>query len=112
MSYVWHKRATAAFFKPNDHSVRASSLALQSLSGIEPPRVIPVPSQDPPPLTEPKQLSMPAAAKPGAKTDGTVDTELWPCVVTVCAVWDGAPAIETVPPWPPTPTPTPPCPPA
>ena len=48
-----------------------------------------MPRKDPPPETEPRQDSMPAAASPGANTDGTVETELWPWVVMVCVVLAG-----------------------
>src|SRR6516225_12059645 len=86
----------AAFLRPKAQSVLASNLAEQSLSGILPPSVTPVPSHEPPPLTEPRQLSIPAAAKPGANTEGTVDTLVFPCVVMVELVEVGVPPIVTV----------------
>src|SRR6516165_2539216 len=71
MSGETQRRATAAFLSPIDQSVRASSLVVQLGSGTVPPNEIPVPSQEPPPETEPRQVSIPAAARPGAKTVGT-----------------------------------------
>src|SRR3974390_1405708 len=71
MSGETQRRATAAFLSPIDQSVRASSLVVQLGSGTVPPNAIPVPSQDPPPETLPRQVSIPAAARPGAKTVGT-----------------------------------------
>jgi hypothetical protein len=71
MSLLRQSRATAAFFKPKLQSVRASSRAAQLGSGIEEPKLIPVPTIAPPPETEPRHVSSPAAAKPGAKTLGT-----------------------------------------
>lgn len=74
---------------PKAHRVRASSLAEQDTSGVVPPNEIPVPSQLPPPETEPRQVSIPAAARPGANTVGTVvifwlaGTELMTLVVVV-----------------------------
>ena len=50
---------------------------------------MPVPRKEPPPETDPRQDSMPAADKPGAKTLGTVETELWPWVVMVLVVFAG-----------------------
>ena len=75
--------------RPKAQRVRASNLVEQSPSGMEPPRVMPVPRKEPPPETEPRQDSMPAAASPGANTDGTVETELWPWVVMVLVVFAG-----------------------
>ena len=71
MSGETQRRATAAFLSPIDQSVRASSLVVQLGSGTVPPNEIPVPSQEPPPDTLPRQVSIPAAARPGAKTVGT-----------------------------------------
>ena len=68
-------RATAAFFRPMLHSVRASSRAAQPGSGIVMPKLNPVPTNEPPPETAPRHVSSPAAAKPGAKTAGTFLTE-------------------------------------
>src|SRR6516225_11029662 len=76
MSGETQRRATAAFLSPIDQSVRASSLVVQLGSGTVPPNEIPVPSQDPPPETLPRQVSIPAAARPGAKVVGTL-VMLW-----------------------------------
>src|SRR6516164_6402875 len=89
MGRLRHNLATAAFLRPKAQRVRASNRVEQSPSGMEPPRVMPVPRKEPPPETEPRQDSMPAAASPGANTDGTVETELWPWVVMVCVVLAG-----------------------
>jgi hypothetical protein len=53
------------------HSVRASSRAAQAGSGIDVPKLMPVPTNAPPAETDPRQVSSPAAASPGAKTLGT-----------------------------------------
>src|SRR6516164_5128262 len=71
MSGETQRRATAALLSPIDQRVRASSLVVQLGSGTVPPNEIPVPSQEPPPETLPRQVSIPAAARPGAKTVGT-----------------------------------------
>jgi hypothetical protein len=71
ISGLRHNRATAAFFRPMDHRVLASSLVAQPGSGIVPPRLIPVPNHEPPPLTEPRHVSNPAAVNPGANAVGT-----------------------------------------
>src|SRR5215471_8252520 len=94
MSWLRHRRATAAFLRPIDHKVRASRRAAQPASGMLPPPVKPVPSHDAPTDTLPRHVSRPAAARPGAKTEGTVDTDVLPWVVSVCVA--GAPAIVTV----------------
>src|SRR3974390_3460535 len=72
MSLLRQSRATAAFFSPMLQRVRASRRVAQPGSGMVPPSDIPVPSQDPPPETLPRQVSMPAAVRPGAKTVGTL----------------------------------------
>ena len=71
MSGLRQSRATAAFFNPKLHKVRASSRAAQLGSGIVVPKLIPVPTNAPPPETDPRHVSSPAAARPGAKTLGT-----------------------------------------
>ena len=71
MSLLRQSRATAAFFSPMLHSVRASSRAAQPGSGIVVPKLNPVPTNAPPPETDPRHVSSPAAAKPGATTLGT-----------------------------------------
>src|SRR5947209_19090644 len=65
MSPFRQSRATAAFFRPMLHKVRASSRAAQPGSGIVVPKLNPVPTNAPPPETDPRQVSSPAAAKPG-----------------------------------------------
>ena len=50
---------------------RASSRAAQPGSGIVVPKLNPVPTNAPPPETDPRHVSSPAAAKPGATTLGT-----------------------------------------
>src|SRR6516164_2189972 len=108
MSDCKHRRATAAFLRPMDQRVRLSRRAAHPGSGIEPPPVSPVPSHEAPTETLPRQVSKPAADRPGAKTAGTLLTEpeLWMfCICVVCA---GVPAILTTP-CPPAP-PAPPCP--
>src|SRR3974390_1407406 len=89
MRSFWHKRATAAFFRPKLQSVRASRRVAQSKSGTLPPRGMPGASPLPPPLTAPRHDSIPAAANPGAKTLGTVETDVLPCVVRVEVVCVG-----------------------
>src|SRR4029453_13148650 len=71
MSPLRQSRATAAFFRPMLHSVRASSRAAQPGSGIVAPNMNPVPTIEPPPETDPRHVSSPAAVKPGAITLGT-----------------------------------------
>src|SRR6516164_2282115 len=110
MSGLRHRRATAAFLRPIAQRLRASRRAAQPGSGIDPPPVKPVPSHEAPTLTEPRQVSSPAALRPGANTAGTFDSEpeLW----TFVEVTAGEPAMLTAelallrPPAPP----APPCP--
>ena len=64
MSPLRQSRPTAAFFRPKLHSVRASSRAAQPGSGIVVPKLNPVPTNAPPPETDPRHVSSPAAAKP------------------------------------------------
>src|SRR6202035_3278269 len=71
MSLLRQSRASAAFFSPKLHKVRASSRAAQPGSGIVVPKLNPVPTSAPPPETDPRQGSSPGAAKPGATTPGT-----------------------------------------
>src|SRR3954469_10548260 len=71
MSPLRQSRATAAFFRPMLHSVRASSRAAQAGSGTVVPKLIPVPTKAPPAETEPRHVSSPAADRPGANTLGT-----------------------------------------
>src|SRR6516164_1043803 len=61
-----------------------------------PPPVRPVPNHEAPTETLPRHVSRPAAARPGAKTEGTVETEVLPWVVMVELVVVGAPPIVTV----------------
>jgi hypothetical protein len=86
------------------HSVRASSRAAQPASGIVVPKLNPVPTNATPPETDPRHVSSPAAAKPGATTLGTF---LIVCsagaVLLLMIVAEGLPPT-------PTPTPVPPCP--
>src|SRR3974390_2870160 len=72
MSLLRHSLATAAFLSPMLQRVRASRRVAQPGPGRVPPSEIPVPSQDPPPETLPRQVSIPAAVRPGAKTVGTL----------------------------------------
>src|SRR5580698_934393 len=74
MSGLRQSRASAAFFSPKLHNVRASRRAAQPGSGIVVPKLNPVPTNAPPPETDPRHVSSPAAAKPGATTPGTLLT--------------------------------------
>src|ERR1700756_4283911 len=102
MSLLRQSRATAAFFSPRLHSVRASSRAAQPGSGIVVPKLNPVPTNAPPPETDPRHVSSPAAAKPGATTLGTF--------LTVCSAGTVLLVVIVAEGLPPTPTPVPPCP--
>jgi hypothetical protein len=75
------------------HSVRASSRAAQPVSGIEVPKLNPVPTNAPPPETDPRHVSSPAADKPGAKTLGTLLT-VWSAGTVLLLM------ILAEPPWP------------
>src|ERR1700739_3900951 len=97
MSLLRQGRATAAFFSPMLHSVRASSRAAQPGSGIVVPKLNPVPTNAPPPETDPRHVSSPAAAKPGATMPGTL--------LTVCSAGTLLLVVIAA-----TPTPVPPCP--
>src|ERR1700742_1379128 len=94
-SLLRHSRATAAFFSPMLHNVRASSRAAQPGSGIVVPKVNPVPTTAPPPETEPRQVSSPAAARPGAPTLGTFLTGWSAGTVLLLTIFAVPPCPET-----------------
>src|SRR6516162_243646 len=83
--------ATAAFFSPKLHSVRASNLTAHPWSGMVVPKVAPHPNADPPPETDPKQVSSPAAVKPGAKAVGTFFKVVFSLIVETVAAGVAAP---------------------
>src|SRR6201996_8477614 len=93
MSPLRQSLATAAFFSPMLHRVRASSRAAQPGSGIVVPKLNPVPTNAPPPETDPRQVSSPAAARPGAATLGTLRT-VWSAGIVLLLT------IVALPPWP------------
>src|SRR6185312_711440 len=90
MSPLRQSRATAAFFRPMLHSVRASSRAEQPGSGTVVPKLNPVPTNAPPPETEPRQVSSPAAASPGATTPGTFLT-VWSAGTVLLVMMEATP---------------------
>ena len=71
-------RATLAPFRPMENSVLASRRAAAILVTVVEPPVMPKPTAETPPDAEPRQVSKPAAAKPGATMLGTFFTVVVP----------------------------------
>src|SRR5262245_3784663 len=84
LSRYEHMTAIAARLYPIEYKVRAVRRVSQPASRSVPPSEMPPPSQLPPPDTEPRQVSIPAAASPGAIAVGAMRVVLPPMLTPDC----------------------------